>query len=198
MATPAAWNVNPSSPAPAQVTGVYVVTATVQPRTGIVSVELPVFDPASPSKDSKVARNSILKLLEGECNDIRPLNFRKQYERDMITIDPYYPFAPGWSTLSAQRGVRHRRRDSRAEQDGDARRDRGAQHWHPPGASAPSHLLLAGGRILFWHQHRRERRAHGQAERAGGEAQGGRGRERGNGVAARHHAERHRGARGGE
>lgn len=45
----------------------------------------------------------MLKLLTGMNNDVCPLNFRSETEKDNVTPDPYYAVAPGWATLSGGR-----------------------------------------------------------------------------------------------
>lgn len=49
------------------------------------------------------SQDSLLKLLTGMCNDVCPLNFRSETEKDYVTLDPYFKVAPGWSTLSGGR-----------------------------------------------------------------------------------------------
>lgn len=44
-----------------------------------------------------------MKFLTGTCNDVCPLNWRDETEKDKVTPDPYHKPAPGWSTLSGGR-----------------------------------------------------------------------------------------------
>lgn len=68
--------------------------------TGITKVELPVFKRDAPISGTKEGRQSFLKLLTGMNNDVSPLNFRGEYKHNSNEKDPYYNFAPEWSTLS--------------------------------------------------------------------------------------------------
>jgi hypothetical protein len=49
------------------------------------------------------AQESLLKLVTGMNNDVCPLNFRDETEKDNVTPDPYFGPAPGWTTLSGGR-----------------------------------------------------------------------------------------------
>ena len=98
---PAAWDV--TTPEPAQSIAQFIVDVTVNSGTSITCVTLPHFDPTSPVKGAKAARESFIKLLSGKCDDFNPLSFRTEIERDRVTPDPYFKFAPHWSTLSGGR-----------------------------------------------------------------------------------------------
>ena len=98
---PAAWDV--TTPEPAQSIAQFIVDVTVNSATSITCVTLPFFDPASPVKGAKAARESFIKMLSGKCDDFNPLSFRSETERDRVTPDPYFKFAPHWSTLSGGR-----------------------------------------------------------------------------------------------
>lgn len=58
-------------------------------------------DPPRPQAQESLIK--LIKLITGMNNDVNPLGFRGPYEGDRVTKDVYYPFAPGWSTLS--RGI---------------------------------------------------------------------------------------------
>jgi len=83
--------------------GVWDLDVVVNTQTSIACVELPYFSKERPLQGTKPARESLIKLLTGMCNDISPLNFRDETEKDRVTPDPYYKVAPGWSTLSGGR-----------------------------------------------------------------------------------------------
>lgn len=68
--------------------------------TSIVQVTLPFWDRNNPVSGAKEARDSMRKLLRGMNNDVDPLHFRGKYDKDTDKIDPYFPYAPGWTTLS--------------------------------------------------------------------------------------------------
>ena len=79
---------------------VWQLIITVVASTGISKVHLPFFNRDMPLQGTKEARNSLLKLLSGMNKDVCPLNYRGEYKRDSNEKDVYYPFAPGWTTLS--------------------------------------------------------------------------------------------------
>ena len=97
---PADWTAfAPSTPAQPGI-GTFILNVVVNESTSVTCVKLPSYDEANPMKGTKAARESILKLLTGKCDDICPLNFRSETERDRVTPDPYFACAPHWSTLS--------------------------------------------------------------------------------------------------
>ena len=65
----------------------------------IIQVVLPFFQRDNPKQGAKQARDSILKLMTGMNQDVNPLNFRSE-KRLEGTIDIFYQYAPGWTTLS--------------------------------------------------------------------------------------------------
>ena len=78
---------------------VWTVKVIINPGTSIAQVQLPFWTRGSSMQGAKQARDSIIKLLTGMNNDVNPLNFRSEKKLDG-TIDVYYKFAPGWTTLS--------------------------------------------------------------------------------------------------
>jgi len=80
--------------------GVWELKIDVNARTSICCINLPFFDRENPVQNTKPARESLTKLLTGMYNDVNPVSFRREYEKDHVTLDPYYKVAPGWSTLS--------------------------------------------------------------------------------------------------
>lgn len=105
---PASWDVDgANAPSESQApSGVHVVKCVVNPATSITTVDLPHFDQSESVKGTKAARESITKLLTGMCDDFNPLHFRSQMMLDNVTPDPYFKYAPLWSTLSGGRTPR--------------------------------------------------------------------------------------------
>ena len=79
--------------------GIWTVKVFINTATTITQVVLPFFQRDNPKQGSKQARDSILKLMIGMNEDVNPLNFRAEKKMDG-TIDIYYQYAPGWTTLS--------------------------------------------------------------------------------------------------
>ena len=80
--------------------GVWQLIITVVASTGITKVDLPHFKRDMPLQGTKPARQALLKLLSGMNNDLCPLNYRDEYKQNSGDKDVYFPFAPGWTTLS--------------------------------------------------------------------------------------------------
>ena len=78
---------------------VWTVSVYINQDTTITQVLLPFYQRNNPKQHAKHVRDSILKLITGMNGDINPLNFRSDKKLDG-TIDIFYPFAPGWTTLS--------------------------------------------------------------------------------------------------
>lgn len=73
---PANWTAaSPSTPAQPGI-GTFILNVVVNETTSVTCVKLPSYDESNPVKGTKAARESILKLLAGKCDDISPLNFR--------------------------------------------------------------------------------------------------------------------------
>ena len=79
--------------------GIWIVKLFINTATTITQVVLPFFQRDNPKQGSKQARDSILKLMIGMNDDVNPLNFRSEKKMDG-TIDIFYQYAPGWTTLS--------------------------------------------------------------------------------------------------
>ena len=78
---------------------IWTVKLFINTATTITQVVLPFFQRDNPKQGAKQARDSILKLMTGMNQDVNPLNFRSEKRLDG-TIDIYYQYAPGWTTLS--------------------------------------------------------------------------------------------------
>ena len=78
---------------------VWTVKLFINTATTITQVVLPFFQRDNPKQGAKQARDSILKLMTGMNEDVNPLNFRSEKRMDG-TIDIFYQYAPGWTTLS--------------------------------------------------------------------------------------------------
>ena len=78
---------------------VWTVTVYINQDATITQVVLPFYQRNNPKQHAKQARDSILKLMTGMNGDVNPLNFRSDKKLDGTT-DVFYPFAPGWTTLT--------------------------------------------------------------------------------------------------
>ena len=77
----------------------WILKTFTNPITAIVTVVLPFFRPGDGFQNTKQSRESLLKVSAGLNNDKAVLHFRSEYN-DNGEKDPYYPYAPGWSSLS--------------------------------------------------------------------------------------------------
>ena len=131
----------PSSGTAAPAQGVWVIDVNASESTSITQVGLPCYDRANPLTGTKDARESHLKLMTGMNADVRPLNFRSEWDDREGKPDPYYKAAPGWTSLSggpqprrvvhagAHRRDDHQRGGLRAlHQSGQAQHSRGQRH----------------------------------------------------------------------
>jgi hypothetical protein len=103
MSSPAPANWDVPSPASTTNIGTFITDVTVNSQTSITTVGLPFYDPEKPAKGTRAAREAMLHLLAEAHGGFNPLTFRSEYERDNVTVDPYYKYAPGWSTLGGGR-----------------------------------------------------------------------------------------------
>ena len=70
----------PSSGTAAPAQGVWVIDVNASESTSITQVGLPCYDRANPLTGTKDARESHLKLMTGMNADVRPLNFRSEWD----------------------------------------------------------------------------------------------------------------------
>ena len=91
---------NTTSSRQSPVANSWALRIVISAPTSIAQVTLPFWDRNNPVSGAKEARDSMRKLLRGMNNDVDPLHFRGKYDKDTDKIDPYFPYAPGWTTLS--------------------------------------------------------------------------------------------------
>ena len=99
-ASQAPQDMNTTSSRQSPVANSWALRIVISAPTSIAQVTLPFWDRNNPVSGAKEARDSMRKLLRGMNNDVDPLHFRGKYDKDTDKIDPYFPYAPGWTTLS--------------------------------------------------------------------------------------------------
>ena len=95
--------------------GVWVMTTRIHENTFVTTAEVPYFNRDAPVSGTKPARETLMAVIKGANGGRVGMGFREPLERDKVTPDVYFKYAPGWSNMgySVATGGACPRRDSR-------------------------------------------------------------------------------------